>query len=122
MYQHRLRGQGLRGERGHEMLQTTMQALQAILDTDQTIGADKKKSMLECLRNGPMKAETKAPASARLLNNKQAADMLGLSKQTIRRLVKAGRLPVVETRVGRLRIPEQAIIDLAAGAKRKEVA
>ena len=104
------------------MLQTTMQALQAILDTDQTIGADERKSMLECLRNGPMKAETKPPVSARLLNNKQAADMLGLSKQTIRRLVKAGRLPVVETRVGRLRIPEQAIIDLAAGAKRKEVA
>jgi excisionase family DNA binding protein len=103
------------------MLQTTMQALQAILDTDQTIGADERKSMLECLRYGPMKAETKAPASVRLLNNKQAADMLGLSKQTIRRLVKAGRLPVVETRVGRMRIPEQAVIELTASATRKGV-
>lgn len=101
------------------MLQTTMQALQAILDTDQTLSAEDRRNMLESLKRGP-EAAARAPVSARLLNYRQAAERLGLSKQTVRRLIKAGRLPVVETRAGRTRVPEQAVIELAAGAKRKE--
>ena len=103
------------------MLQTTLQLLQGVLEMDTTINPEERRNMLESLKQCP-KAEAKVPVSARLLNYKQAADMLGLSKQTVRRLIKAGRLPVVETRVGRLRVPEQAIMDLASGAKRKEVA
>ena len=103
------------------MLQTTLQLLQGILEMDATISADERRNMLESLKQCP-KAEAKVQVSARLLNYRQAADMLGLSKQTVRRLIKAGRLPVVETRVGRLRVPEQAAIELAASAKKKEVA
>lgn len=94
--------------------------LQTLLETDATLSAEDRRNMLESLKRAP-EAAARTPVSARLLNYRQAADMLGLSKQTVRRLVKDGRLPVVETRVGRLRVPEQAVIEMAAGARRKEV-
>ena len=52
------------------------------------------------------------PQDRKMLNIKQAADALNVSKQTIRRLVKEGRLIAVETRLGRKRILNQSITDL----------
>ena len=49
---------------------------------------------------------------ARLLNFKQAADMLGLSRVTIWRLVNDGSIPVVELRPGFRRIAEADILKI----------
>ena len=45
----------------------------------------------------------------RLLSMTQAAETLNLSRQTIWRMVKENRLPVVEIRRGRYRVPSAAI-------------
>ena len=59
--------------------------------------------------------------STRMLDYAQAGRALNVSRQTIRCMVKAGRLPIVEIRCGRFRIPEQAIIDLSNCTTRKAV-
>lgn len=56
--------------------------------------------------------------SAKLLNYLQAAKMTGMCRSTVARMVYDGRLPVVEIRKGKKRIPEQAILDFIQGAKR----
>jgi len=69
------------------------------------------------------KAEPKqARVSSRLLDYKQAADALNVSRQTVRRMIAAGRLPVVEIRAQRFRVPEAAILALVESATRKAVA
>jgi len=45
----------------------------------------------------------------RLLSMTQAAETMGLSRQTIWRMIKEDRLPVVEIRRGRYRVPSAAI-------------
>ena len=45
----------------------------------------------------------------RLFSMTQAAEALGVSRQTIWRMVKEKRLPTVEIRKGRYRIPSAAI-------------
>ena len=55
------------------------------------------------------------PQDRKLLNYRQAADALGVSKASIRRLARDGRLIAVETRLGRKRILNQSITDLVAG-------
>ena len=57
-----------------------------------------------------------APQDRKLLNFKQAADALGVSKTTVRRLIRDGRLATVETRLGRRRIMSKSITDFALGA------
>ena len=47
----------------------------------------------------------------RLLMKQQAAKELNVSRATVYRLIKEGRLPTVELREGTQRIPYQAIID-----------
>jgi len=48
-------------------------------------------------------------ADRKLLSIQQAAATLGVSRTTVWRLLKAGRLPVVELRQGSRRIPSAAI-------------
>ena len=55
------------------------------------------------------------PQDRRLLNYRQAADALGVSKTSIRRFVKDGRLVAVETRLGRKRVTSQSITAFATG-------
>ena len=52
------------------------------------------------------------PGDRRLLTQTEAAEALGCSRMTIFRMVKDGRLPSVEIRRGRLRIPSKAITAL----------
>lgn len=51
----------------------------------------------------------------RLLTLTQAAETLGCSRMTVFRLLADGRLPAVETRSGRRRIPSAALTEFAAG-------
>lgn len=51
------------------------------------------------------------PGDRRLLSLQQAAGALGVSRTTIWRLLKAGRLPTVELRPGSRRVPSAAITD-----------
>lgn len=55
------------------------------------------------------------PQDRKLLNYRQAAEVLGVSKTSIRRLAKDGKLIAVETRLGRKRILSQSITDFVSG-------
>lgn len=59
------------------------------------------------------KADT--PQDRKLLNFRQAADALGISKTSIRRFAKEGILKTVETRAGRKRVLSQSITDFISG-------
>ena len=52
------------------------------------------------------------PGDRRLLTQTAAAEVLGVSRTTIFRMTRDGRLPAVELRQGRLRIPSKAITAL----------
>jgi len=52
------------------------------------------------------------PGDRRLLTQTAAAEALGVSRMTIFRMTRDGRLPAVELRQGRLRIPSKAITAL----------
>jgi len=67
------------------------------------------------IANAINKRDTPTVQDRRLLNYRQAADALGVSKASIRRLARDGRLIAVETRLGRKRILNQSITDLVAG-------
>ena len=60
---------------------------------------------------GKQPAET-AMTDFRLLDYHMAAKLLGLSRQTIRRMIHDGRLPIVEIRSGRFRVPSQALTEI----------
>ena len=67
------------------------------------------------LNGGETAADT--PTDRRLLSMTQAAETLGLSRQTIWRMTKENRLPVVEIRRGRFRIPNTAISQMIEEAR-----
>jgi excisionase family DNA binding protein len=82
------------------------------------IATPEQMNAVEAVFNG--RVETKQErTSTRMLDYRQAADALNVSRQTIRRMIAAGRLPTVEIRAGRTRVPEAAIIALVASATRK---
>ena len=56
-----------------------------------------------------------APADRRLLTLAAAATVLGVSRQTVFRMCRDGRLTVVETRAGRFRVPSYALTALLKG-------
>lgn len=53
------------------------------------------------------------PGDRRLLSIAQAADALGVSRTTVWRLLRDGRLPCVELRPGSRRVPSQAVTEFA---------
>ncbi|NLE41295.1 MAG: helix-turn-helix domain-containing protein, partial [Lentisphaerae bacterium] len=53
----------------------------------------------------------------RLLSMGEASAALGVSRQTVWRLVKEKKLPTVEIRRGRLRIPESALRAFVEGRR-----
>ena len=61
------------------------------------------------------KSVAQPPADRRLLTLAAAATVLGVSRQTVLRMSRDGRLPVVETRAGRFRVPSHALTDLLKG-------
>ena len=61
------------------------------------------------------KREASAPADRKLLTLAAAAKVLTVSRQTVFRMCRDGRLPVVETRAGRFRVPSYALTTLLQG-------
>ena len=59
--------------------------------------------------------ETLALTDRKLLTLAATAEVLGVSRQTVLRMTKDGRLPVIETRVGRHRVPSYALTALLKG-------
>jgi excisionase family DNA binding protein len=55
------------------------------------------------------------PGDRRLLSIQQAARALNLSRTTVWRLLRDGRLPFIELRKGSRRIPSEAITALVKG-------
>ena len=55
------------------------------------------------------------PTDRRLYNIQQAARVLNLSRATIWRLLRDGRLPCVELRPGSRRIPSAAVTEFVKG-------
>jgi excisionase family DNA binding protein len=58
---------------------------------------------------------TETPTDRRLLTQTEAAAILGVSRMTTFRMIRDGRLPAVEIRNGRVRIPSQALTFFANG-------
>jgi excisionase family DNA binding protein len=61
-----------------------------------------------------------SPIGGKLLTVADTARQIGLSRSSITRLIKEKRLATVETRRGRVRIPQSAIADFMAGKGRSE--
>jgi excisionase family DNA binding protein len=59
--------------------------------------------------------EIEGATDRRLLSIQQAADALGVSRTTVWRLLRDGRLPCVELRPGSRRIPSAAITAFVKG-------
>lgn len=64
---------------------------------------------VDALLNGEVPA---APQDMRLLTFAGAAKALGVSRQTVWRMVKEGKLETVEVRVGRHRVPASRLAAL----------
>ncbi len=58
------------------------------------------------------------PGDRKLFTFTAAASTIGVSRQTIWRMVRAGRLPTVEIRAGRRRIPSSALTNLLQGVSK----
>ncbi len=56
----------------------------------------------------------------RLLTLADAAKALGVSRMTIHRMAAEGRIPTIETRMGRRRVPAFALTDFLEEAKKKK--
>ena len=73
---------------------------------------------VDAIRRGKVDAPAAAaPTSTRLLSMGEASAALGVSRQTVWRLVKEKKLPTVEIRRGRLRIPESALRAFVEGRR-----
>ncbi|NQT93673.1 MAG: helix-turn-helix domain-containing protein [Lentisphaerae bacterium] len=73
------------------MKKSTRQIMRILLDADDTIPVEHKAAIWEVVTNRP-RNDASLPL---LLNQQQVADLLGVSRHTIRRLVKGGQLPTV---------------------------
>ena len=51
------------------------------------------------------------PGDRKLLSIQQAAAAMGVSRTTVWRLLRAGRLPVIELRPGSRRVPSEAVTE-----------
>ena len=73
---------------------------------------------VDAIRRGNVDAPAAAaPASTRLLSMGEASAALGVSRQTTWRLVRENKLPTVEIRRGRLRIPEAGLREFVEGRR-----
>jgi excisionase family DNA binding protein len=70
---------------------------------------------VDAVLNGTATEKPTDPGDRRLLTQTDAAAALGVSRMTIFRMTRDGRLPAVEIRNGRLRIPSQALTFFANG-------
>ncbi|NLE42145.1 MAG: helix-turn-helix domain-containing protein [Lentisphaerae bacterium] len=72
---------------------------------------------VDAIRKGEAAPAAPAPVSTRLLSMGAAAAALGVSRQTVWRLVKEKKLPTVEIRRGRTRIPEAGLREFVEGRR-----
>ena len=72
---------------------------------------------VDAIRLGIAAPAAAAPTSTRLLSMGEASAALGVSRQTTWRLVKEKKLPTVEIRRGRLRIPEAGLREFVEGRR-----
>ena len=87
---------------------TTEQRLSAILAAP----PDVLRRVDRVLTGEPIEAATD-PGDRRLLSIQQAADALGVSRTTVWRLLRDGRIPVVELHPGSRRVPSAALTAFA---------
>jgi len=67
---------------------------------------------IDRILSGEPSEGTTDPGDRRLLSIQQAAQVLNVSRTTVWRLLKAGRLPFIELRPGSRRVPSAAITEL----------
>lgn len=88
---------------------TTEQRLSAILAANPGV-----LRRVDAILSGEIEGATE-PTDRRLLTIQQTADALGVSRTTVWRLLRDGRLPCVELRKGSRRIPSAAITAFVKG-------
>jgi len=77
-------------------------------------------SKIDAILEGNLEPHEKI--DTRLLTLADAAKALGVSRMTIHRMAAEGRIPTIETRMGRRRVPAFALTDFLKEAKfRKRV-
>ena len=72
-------------------------------------------SLIDALLEGRERGMPPELADRRLLTFTAAAATLSVSRQTVWRMVKDGRLPTIEVRAGRHRVPSSALTCLLKG-------
>ena len=87
---------------------TTEQRLSAILAANPGV----LRRVDRVLTGEPTEGATE-PGDRRLLSIAQAARALNVSRTTVWRLLRDGRIPVVELRPGSRRVPSQAVTEFA---------
>ena len=96
------------------MLPSMYRLIESALELDHTLSLEDKETILACCRS-PAKFREKAKEPAeRLLSQNQVGAMLGVSRPTIWRLCKAGRLRAVSLN-GSPRFRQSDILALMAG-------
>jgi len=71
---------------------STRQIIKILLDADDTVSIEHQRDIWEVVTNRP-KDDSSLPL---LLNQHQAADLLGVSRQSLYRLVQNGKMPRVK--------------------------
>ena len=97
------------------MLAPIHRLIESALELDQTLSLEDRETILACCRNPGTFRERQKKPEERLLSQSQVGAMLGVSRPTIWRLRKAGRLQPVATFLGNRKFRQSDIQALMAG-------
>ena len=97
------------------MIASIHRLIESALELDPSVSLEDRETILACCRS-PSKFREKAKVpEERLLSQNQVGKMLGVSRPTIWRLCKAGRLQPVATFHGYRKFRQSDIVALMAG-------
>ena len=97
------------------MLASLHRLIESALELDPTLSLEDRETILACCRSSAKFRERAREPEERLLSQKQVGEMLGVSRPTIWRLCKAGRLQPVATFLGYRKFRQSDILALMAG-------
>lgn len=97
------------------MLASLHRLIESALELDHTLSLDDRETILACCRSPGAFRERQKEPEERLLSQSQVGAMLGVSRPTIWRLCKAGRLQPVAAFLGYRKFRQNDIHALMAG-------
>ncbi len=97
------------------MIASIHRLIESALELDPSVSLEDRETILACCRNPAKFRESAKEPEERLLSQSQVGAMLGVSRPTIWRLCKAGRLQPVKTFLGCRKFRQSDILALMAG-------